>query len=466
MATIEVNYFNTFTLNRLVDSAGDPTFPKWLGGDPVSGPSTDNWYVEESRIRGGYNNVSNGYGVKAYIVENQNNAQELKTGIIFSGIFNSRTGFNETNQFSVGKDITKSLNPVNGSIQRLYAEDTNLTIFQENKVSRALINKDAIYSAEGGGSVTSSTNVIGEVVPYAGEFGISEDPMSFAVYGYRKYFTDRRRNAVLRLSMDGITEISNYGMKDFFRDSFNDMEATGYITGAFDVNTKTYNLSVQKNDVLTNNKSTTTYNTLYFDDAINGWVSFMSFKPRLMGSNRNKFFTFKNGKIYQHHSDEKSSRGTFYGDTTSSHVEFIFNANPSTRKVFNTINYEGSNGWQIDSIVTDATGKDYTDIYNSYTDFVDKGSIIYSYNEGAWNDNGVIRRAGFDRRENKYHADIINSTAGVLIGDGFNTIVNSNSSSGIKGFYSTVRIKTDTTTDPGNVKELFAVSTNVIESSY
>ena len=172
MATIEVNYFNTFTLNRLVDSAGDPTFPKWLGGDPVSGPSTDNWYVEESRIRGGYNNVSNGYGVKAYIVENQNNAQELKTGIIFSGIFNSRTGFNETNQFSVGKDITKSLNPVNGSIQRLYAEDTNLTIFQENKVSRALINKDAIYSAEGGGSVTSSTNVIGEVVPYAGEFGI------------------------------------------------------------------------------------------------------------------------------------------------------------------------------------------------------------------------------------------------------------------------------------------------------
>ena len=38
------------------------------------------------------------------------------------------------------------------------------------------------------------------------------------LHTYRKYFTDKNNNAVLRLSRDGITEISNYGMKDFFRD--------------------------------------------------------------------------------------------------------------------------------------------------------------------------------------------------------------------------------------------------------
>ena len=47
---------------------------------------------------------------------------------------------------------------------------------------------------------------------------VSEDPFSFAVYGYRKYFTDRKKGCVLRLSTDGITEISSYGMHDFFRD--------------------------------------------------------------------------------------------------------------------------------------------------------------------------------------------------------------------------------------------------------
>ena len=50
--------------------------------------------------------------------------------------------------------------------------------------------------------------VIGQNVAYAGEYGISTDPESFAVNGYRKYFTDRDQNVVCRLSMDGITVIS------------------------------------------------------------------------------------------------------------------------------------------------------------------------------------------------------------------------------------------------------------------
>ena len=139
--------------------------------------------------------------------------------MIYSGIFNSRTGVNQTNQFSVAEEITRSVDPANGSIQKLYAEDTNLIIFQEDKVSRALIDKDAIYTAEGQALTASGRMVIGQIIPFAGEYGISTDPFSFAVYGYRKYFTDRKRNAVLRLSTGGeIIEISSYGMHDYFRD--------------------------------------------------------------------------------------------------------------------------------------------------------------------------------------------------------------------------------------------------------
>ena len=134
------------------------------------------------------------YGARAYLVETEPNSSIRFNSLIYSGIFNSRTGINNTNVFNVGQDITKSVDPANGSIQKLYAEDTNLIIFQEDKISRALIDKDAIYSAEGGGSVTSSNLVIGQIIPYAGNFGISKNPESFAVYGYRKYFTDKRRN--------------------------------------------------------------------------------------------------------------------------------------------------------------------------------------------------------------------------------------------------------------------------------
>jgi hypothetical protein len=38
--------------------------------------------------------------------------------------------------------------------------------------------------------------------------------------------------------------------------------------------------------------------------------------------------------------------------------------------------------------------------------------------------------------------------------------------SGIKGYYVTVKMSLDTTTDPGGMKELFAVSSNFVVSSY
>ena len=202
------------------------------------------WYEEEARVRGGYNNTIVDLGVKAYTTEDNPNQRHRFNSLIYSGIFNPRTGTNNTNQFSVGEDITRSVDPAYASIQKLYAEDTNLIIFQEQKVSRALIDKDAIYSAEGNPISTSSNVVIGQIVAYAGEYGISTDPFSFSVYGYRKYFTDRKRNAVLRLSQDGITEISSYGMHDFFRDSLS-VSGDIKIVSAWDMHTKNYILSIQ-----------------------------------------------------------------------------------------------------------------------------------------------------------------------------------------------------------------------------
>jgi len=38
--------------------------------------------------------------------------------------------------------------------------------------------------------------------------------------------------------------------------------------------------------------------------------------------------------------------------------------------------------------------------------------------------------------------------------------------SGIKGYFATVKVSTDTVTEPGGMKELFAVSSNYVTSSY
>jgi len=404
------------------------------------GSPADDWVIEESRIRGGYNNVSVDYGVKAYAVEDEPNQSHRFSSLIHSGIFNSRTGVNQTNQFSVGEDITRTIDPANGSIQRLYAEDTNLIIFQENKVSKSLIDKDAIYSAEGNASVTSRNLVIGQNVAYAGEYGISTDPESFAVNGYRKYFTDRDQNVVCRLSMDGITVISSYGMADFFRDKLS--AATGNIIGGWDAHNKQYVLTIPQPEVIGGPES---YKTLAFDETSKGWVSLFDYKPNQILSLNNNYFTTKLGKIYKHYvtADNSNSRGVFYGIQYDSKVTFVFNGAPSTIKNFQTINYEGSSGWRMASFKTN------TDSALAISQATFATTLEQMQNSLLVNN--------FKLKEDKYYADISNNTPAQS-----GEVVFGRSSSGVKGFFGEVTMTVD---NSAGKKELFAVSTGFVKSS-
>jgi hypothetical protein len=315
------------------------------------------------------------------------------SSLIHSGIFNSRTGVNQTNQFSVAEDITRTIDPANGSIQKLYAEDTNLIIFQESKVSKSLIDKDAIYSAEGNASVTSRNLVIGQNVAYAGEYGISTDPESFAVNGYRKYFTDRDQNVVCRLSMDGITPISNYGMTDFFRDKLSN--ATANIIGGWDAHNKQYVLTIPQPEVIGEPEN---YETLAFDETSKGWVSRFDYKPNQIISLNNNYFTTKGGKIYQHYklATNSQSMATFYGTTYNSTVTLVFNAASSVVKNFQTINYEGDTGWRMRSFATN------TDNALPISEATFATTLAEMQNSLLINN--------FKLKEDKYYADLVNTT--------------------------------------------------------
>ena len=473
-AIIEVKYFNSFLLKKTIangapiwnGSTGVPAgSPIGSNGDYPVNPSTtqaNSWFVEEARIRGGYNNTNISYGVRAYLVDEEPNGSTRSNALIYSGIFNSRTGINNTNVFSVGEDITKAVDPVNGSIQKLYAEDTNLVIFQENKVSRALIDKDAIYSAEGGGTVTSANLVIGQIVPYAGNFGISRNPESFAVYGYRKYFIDKDRNAIMRLSQDGLTEISNYSMIDYFRDELGNLNSSDKAIGAWDIYTKQYVVSLQGSNITptisgAQGQFSDTYQTLSFDESVLGWTSRFTYKPEQAFSVKSKYYSVNEGELYQHNYQQvgqDNNRGKFYGIYSDSNITFIFNPKVSASKVFKTINYEGSTGWEVPS-------------FNAARSFEsnDTSNLVYSFDEGSYSQNGIQYHAGFYNKEGKYFANLINSSSETA-----REVIYGASISGVKGYYATVTIRTDDSTQVpgagGKTRELFAVSSEYVESSY
>ena len=315
-------------------------------------------HIEVNRLRAGFNEKAFDVGVRAYVVkENFAEERRFNTLIHSSGLFNSRTNINYINQFNEAEGgITISLDPQDGSIQKLFADDTQIVVFQEDKVSRSPVNKDFIYSAEGGAiPVTSNTQFLGTIAPYAGEFGISKDPKSFAYYGYAKYFTDKSRGSVMRLSQNGLVEISNLGMSDFFRDA---LAKSDTVIGSYDEYNNLYNLTLigsgysgfKDTNVATASDG---YLTISFDEGSQGWTSFKSFKQEGGLSLNNIYYTFSAGKLWKHN-DDTVNRNTFYGASAAeSYIEPILNDNPSTIKTFNNISYEGTTGWELDFMKTD-----------------------------------------------------------------------------------------------------------------
>jgi len=196
--------------------------------------------VESNRIRDNFNLPYISNGVKASTtLEQEYEEEHRKYGLIYSGIYNSTSGINNLNQFIAGEKITKDVNPVYGSIQKLYSRDSDLVALCEDKILRISANKDALYNADGNPQLIATDRVLGQTIPFAGEYGISTNPESFAEESYRAYFTDRVRGAVMRLSKDGLTPISDAGMKDWFRDNLKENKK---LIGSYDDRNNEYNI--------------------------------------------------------------------------------------------------------------------------------------------------------------------------------------------------------------------------------
>jgi hypothetical protein len=328
--------------------------------------------VESNRIRDDYNATTIDKGPIVSAPLDVPYQREIKgTGLIFSQIFNSISGVNNMNQFIQAESITKDLLPEYGSIQKLHSRDTNLIALCEDKCITILADKDALYNADGSANVTSNSNVLGQATAFAGEFGISKNPESFAKFGFRIYFTDKARGSVLRLSNDGLTELSNKGMGPFFTDN---LILNKRIVGGWDSENYEYNITLNaltpywqqtlgagKVDRLNKDESCgaflneypTTSTTVSFKEEVDGWTSRKTFIPEASVYINNSYYTFKYGRIW--HQYQNPIHNNFFGIGPSdellgayyeSSFNVIFNDAPTTVKGFKTVDYSGSDSLQ------------------------------------------------------------------------------------------------------------------------
>ena len=175
--------------------------------------------------------------------------------ITYSGVFNQESRLNKLNQFNLALSNFKTLEREFGPLRKMHARQTDILTLQEDKISYVLVGKNLLSDAAAGGAITSIPEVLGTQMARIEEYGISNNPESFAAYGFDVYFTDAKRSSVINLKgaseggkSDKLSLISQIGMRSWFRDLFINSFFTEKL-GGYDPYMNEYVLSSNSNAV-------------------------------------------------------------------------------------------------------------------------------------------------------------------------------------------------------------------------
>lgn len=298
--------------------------------------------------------------------------------IYFSGRYIDDTNINRLSEFY--PDSFRQYNDNYGSIQKLHTQDKRLHVFQELKVGQVGISEDVLYDNTGGviGQVKRQDQVLSDIRYYAGEYGIGKHPESFSEFGGRLYFADPIRGMVLRLSRDGMTPISDYGMHGYFKKLFREIRNQEddnnkiFVWGVYDslheemlLSVKHYGVGfIEGTNVFTGvtsfdplgKDSEEVYDklpnkgmTVAFSEPKNKWTTFYSFRPEIMGDDGDGIITYDGAEPYLHFEDE-ATRGEFYGAKYPAELTFVSNASPDSVKLWESISVHATDKLSIPEI--------------------------------------------------------------------------------------------------------------------
>ena len=166
-----------------------------------------------------FNCISYGNGVESYKIRDSVKGKPILLGnrvstvsvqdykeirrfadLTYSGVYNDETNVNKLNEFNLGLLNFKPLEDSYGPVEKLFGRRTDILTLQEDKISYVLAEKNLLTDATGESVVTSVPEVLGTQVARVEDFGISNNPESFAEWGPHKFFTDAKRGAVIHLS--------------------------------------------------------------------------------------------------------------------------------------------------------------------------------------------------------------------------------------------------------------------------
>lgn len=283
-----------------------------------------------------------------------------------------------------------------GAIKRIMFWDKVLTFFQERKCGQTGVYKKFITDTAGDQQLITTTDIItsNNVQYYAGDFGVSNQPDSVVQSGFVYYFVDPIKGKQLRLSRDGITDLSetyktqtwsSQNVSNYLQPYNYTYGGTSRITGTFNIrkdNVGEYLCVLQPG---TFGDSTIMGQTMAFDESRNMFTSIYSFAPECIVCAENTLYSFRNGRMYIHDQVAPNTMNKFYGTSYDSTITRVFNAGLIQKKSWLSLTEISNSIWDCPEIYTN---------YYSYGTTVQQSNLIVNdfadlestYSAAFWGD--------------------------------------------------------------------------------
>lgn len=280
--------------------------------------------------------------------------------IVDDSNLNQLNRFKELDNFVYPSEYGRIREIVNTANAQVESTGSILLFIGEREAWSVYVNRTTLEDLSGRTQFLLSDKVLGSYNVLLGSHG-TMNPESVSKKHGRVYWWDAIDGSWIRYGRDGLTEISEYKMRNWFRELGNIL-ATKYqsdelprVVSGYDPFNEELVTFISHSELPETFRGYATYKGSLFSEDDTRWKSCHNYEPEFFAKMANVLFSFKVGKIYKHEQDGVDYN-TFYGAKYDSYIEPVFNQFSLAMKSWQWIALTTTDAWSAERILSEYRG--------------------------------------------------------------------------------------------------------------
>lgn len=279
--------------------------------------------------------------------------------IVEESFINNLNRFLDENQFIYPSEYGRIRDLINTSNAQVESTGSILLAIGEREAWSIYVNRTTLEDLSGRTQVVLSNKVLGSYNTLLGSHG-TLNPESISMEHGRIYWWDVLNGVWIRYGRDGLTEISFYKMRNWFREIAS-LIIDAYLTNDVPLAISEYDPYNEELVTYIDHiglpetfRGYSNYKGSLFSEEDTRWKSCHNYAPERMGKVGTQLISFKDGSLYLH--EQNDNHSTFYGTKYQVQWEPVFNDDLVMKKVWHALAYIATEKWSAERILSEYRG--------------------------------------------------------------------------------------------------------------